>query len=83
MEQGLSVAEISQQVYGKSGEESGASRVRSCLRNYPAFKHKVDDELKAGKGAPFVRRCMDEGILSAERVAVRIRELGIASALKK
>lgn len=83
LEQGLSVAEISQQVYGRAGGESGASRVRSCLRNYPAFKHKVDDDLRECKGALFVRRCMDEGILEPEQVGMRIQELGIASALKK
>lgn len=83
LEQGLSVSEIVRQVYGKVGGDVSASRVQSCLRNYPAFKHKVDDDLKECKGAPFVRRCMDEGVLSAEQVAARIRELGIAPASKK
>ena len=44
---------------------------------YPAFKHKVDDDLRAGKGAPFVLRCMEEGVLSAEQIIQRCRELGI------
>ena len=53
------------------------SQVRKNLVGYPAFKHKVDDDLRAGKSAPFVRRCMEEGVLSAEQVAQRISELGI------
>lgn len=90
----LTVEEVAKTVYSEelSGQvrankkkslDGACSQVRKNLVGYPAFKHKVDDDLKAGKGAPFVRRCMDEGVLSAEQVAVRIRELGIASASKK
>ena len=57
--------------------EEAVRQVRKSLVGYPAFKHLVDDDLRAGKGAPFVRRCMDEGVLTAEQVAQRIRELGI------
>jgi hypothetical protein len=57
--------------------EEAENQVRKNLVGYPAFKHKVDDDLRAGKGAPFVLRCMEEGVLSAEQVAQRISELGI------
>lgn len=88
IEQQLSVSEIAKMVYAE--ELSGnvrankkktlgqaISQVRKNLVGYPAFKHKVDDDLRAGKGAPFVRRCMEEGVLSAEQVAQRISELDI------
>ncbi len=57
--------------------EEAVCQVCKSLVGYPVFKHRVDDDLRAGTGAPFVRRCMEEGVLSAEQVAQRIRELGI------
>lgn len=88
IEQQLSVSEIAKTVYAEelSGNvrankrktpEEAENQVRKNLVGYPAFKHKVDDDLRAGVGAPFVRRCMGEGVLSAEQVAQRISELGI------
>ena len=89
IEKGMSVSEVAKQVYKEelSGKvrankkktiEDAVRLVRQNLVGYPAFKHLVDDDLRAGAGAPFVRRCMDEGVLSPEQVAQRIRELGIA-----
>ncbi len=89
IEKGMSVSEVAKRVYKEelSGKvrankkktiEDAVRLVRQNLVGYPAFKHLVDDDLRAGAGAPFVRRCMDEGVLSPEQVAQRIRELGIA-----
>ena len=88
IEQQLSVSEIAKTVYAEelSGNvrankrktpEEAENQVRKNLVGYPAFKHKVDDDLRAGKGAPFVLRCMEEGVLSAEQIIQRCRELGI------
>lgn len=88
IEQGMSIVDIAKTVYAQelSGQvrankkktiDEAVHQVRKSLVGYPAFKHLVDDDLRAGKGAPFVRRCMEEGVLSAEQVAQRIRELGI------
>lgn len=88
IEQQLSVSKIAKTVYAEelSGNvrankkktlSQAVSQVKKNLVGYPAFKHQVDDDLRAGKGAPFVRRCMEEGVLSAEQVAQRISELGI------
>ncbi len=89
IEQGMSVSDVAKKVYAQelSGEvranrkktvKEAEQQVRKSLVGYPAFKHMVDDDLRAGTGAPFVRRCIDEGVLSAKQVAQRIRELGIA-----
>lgn len=88
IEQQLPVSEIAKTVYAeelssnvrsnkRKTPEEAENQVRKNLVGYPAFKHKVDDDLRAGAGAPFVRRCMEEGVLSAEQVAQRISELGI------
>ena len=89
IEKGMPVSEVAKEVYKEelSGKvrankkktiEEAVRQVRKNLVGYPAFKHLVDDDLRAGKGAPFVRRCMDEGILTDKQIAQRIRELGIA-----
>lgn len=88
IDQQLSVSEIAKTVYAeelssnvrankRKTPEEAENQVRKNLVGYPTFKHKVDDDLRAGAGAPFVRRCMEEGVLSAEQVAQRISELGI------
>ena len=88
IEQQLPVSEIAKTVYAeelssnvrankRKTPEEAENQVRKNLVGYPAFKHKVDDDLRAAAGAPFVRRCMEEGVLSAEQVAQRISELGI------
>ena len=89
MDKGMTVSDIAKTVYAEelSGEvrankrktiEEAMHQVRKNLVGYPAFKHRVDDDLRAGKGAPFVRRCIEENVLSAEQVMQRLRELGIA-----
>lgn len=89
MDKGMTVSDIAKTVYAEelSGEvrankkktiDEAMHQARKNLVGYPAFKHRVDDDLRAGKGAPFVRRCIEEGVISAEQVAQRIKELGIA-----
>ena len=88
IEQQLPVSEVAKTVYAeelsssvrankRKTPEEAENQVRKNLVGYPAFKHKVDDDLRAGKGAPFVLRCMEEGVLSAEQIIQRCRELGI------
>ncbi len=88
IQQQMSVLQVAKTVYAeelsdnvrtnkKKTIDQAVKLVQKSLRGYPAFKHLVDEDLLAGKGAPFVRRCVEEGVLSAKDVAERIKALGI------
>ena len=72
--EGRSVSSIAENVFG-SVELEG--KVRKLLREYPVLKHRLDDDLHAGTGGTFVRRCIAEGVFSASEIAARAEKLGV------
>lgn len=69
-----SVSSIAEEVYG-SVEAVG--KVRKLLAEYPALKHRIDDDLLAGTGGSFARRCMEEEVVPSNVIADRMRYLGV------
>lgn len=88
-EEGRSVAEIVRSVYldeqGCKTTKSESAKFRSLtqkiqkdLAGYPALKHAVDADLKKRTGAPFARRCIEEGVFTLEEILARAEKLGIS-----
>ena len=52
-------------------------KVRKLLAEYPALKHRIDDDLLAGTGGSFARRGMEEEVVPSNVIADRMRYLGV------
>lgn len=85
LEEGLSVVEVAQRVYAEelSGNvrankrktlTQAQQRVRKVLKSYPAFKHELDRAVELGD-VTFVRRCIEEGIVTKKDIEERKRHL--------
>ena len=73
LEEERSVSSIAENVFGSVELKD---KVCKLLREYPALKHCVDDDLRAGMGGAFVRRCIAEGVFSSSEIAARAEKLG-------
>lgn len=74
LDEGRSVSSIAEEVYGNNRAKG---KVRKLLAEYPALKHRLDDDLRAGTGGAFVKRCMREGVFTSNAIAARMKRLGI------
>lgn len=74
LDEGRPVSSIAEEVFGSVNAEG---KVRKLLAEYPALKHRLDDDLRAGTGGAFVKRCMHEGVFSSNAIAARAKRLGI------
>ena len=59
------------------GNDGAKGKVRKLLAEYHALKHRLDDDLRAGTGGAFVKRCMREGVFTSNAIAARMKRLGI------
>lgn len=77
-EEGRSVKEIARILNGREPSRAQIESVRASLARWVDLKHRVDADLRANRGAPLARRCLDEGVFTEDQIGARIRALGIA-----
>lgn len=92
LEEGRTIEQTAQAVYAEELSEQARSNkrktlaeacgaVRRSLRECPKLKHVLDDDLRAGEGAPFARRCLEEGVFGVDYLAARAKRLGVSNQL--
>ena len=72
--EGEAVGEVASAVYPEMGERAACDAIRKALRQWPALKRAIEDDLKNGDGS-LTKRCVDEGAVDENWLARKARAL--------